>query len=143
MIGYETVGAGLPLLLVHGRTGARWWSVTPALRQRYTAHAVDPRGRGLSTVEVELCRSGREAKDVGAVAEAVGGDVCVMGHSYRALAVLEAALSHQFSAGSCATRVPYFGRASMPARARYSVTPASRGRRPGEANLAVTARRAR
>jgi pimeloyl-ACP methyl ester carboxylesterase len=34
----------------------------------------------------------REAEDVAAVAEAVGGDVYVVGHSYGALAVLEAAL---------------------------------------------------
>jgi pimeloyl-ACP methyl ester carboxylesterase len=34
----------------------------------------------------------REAEDVAAVAQAVGGDVYVVGHSYGALAVLEAAL---------------------------------------------------
>ncbi|OBK72556.1 alpha/beta fold hydrolase [Mycobacterium sp. 1165178.9] len=100
-IGYESVGAGSPLLLVHGSTGtrARWSSVTAVLVQRYTVHAMDRRGRGLSTIEVEPYSLSREAEDVAAVAEDVaavaedvGGDVYVVGHSYGALAVMEAAL---------------------------------------------------
>lgn len=94
MIGYESVGAGPPLLLVHGSTGtrARWAAVTPVLAQRYTVHAMDRRGRGLSTAEAEPYSLGREAEDVAAVAEALGGNVYALGHSYGALAVLEAAL---------------------------------------------------
>jgi pimeloyl-ACP methyl ester carboxylesterase len=94
VIGYESVGGGPPLVLVHGSTGtrARWGSVTPALARRYTVHAMDRRGRGLSTAEVEPYSLDREADDIAAVAEAVGGDVYVVGHSYGALAVLEAAL---------------------------------------------------
>lgn len=94
LIGYESVGAGPPLLLVHGSTGtrARWSSVTPALAQRYTVHAMDRRGRGLSTAEAGPYSLAREAEDVAAVAQGVGGDVYVVGHSYGALAVLEAAL---------------------------------------------------
>ncbi|ETB15890.1 alpha/beta hydrolase [Mycobacterium avium subsp. silvaticum ATCC 49884] len=93
VIGYESVGAGPPLLLVHGSTGtrARWRPVTPVLARRYTVHAMDRRGRGLSTAEAEPYSLGREAEDVAAVAEAVGGDVYVVGHSYGALAVLDAA----------------------------------------------------
>lgn len=93
VIGYESVGAGPPLLLVHGSTGtrARWRPVTPELARRYTVHAMDRRGRGLSTAEAEPYSLGREAEDVAAVAEAVGGDVYVVGHSYGALAVLDAA----------------------------------------------------
>lgn len=93
-IGYESVGAGPPLLLVHGSTGTRtrWSPVTPALAQCYNVHTMDRRGRGLSTFEVEPYSLGREAADVAAVAEALGGNVYVMGHSYGALAVLEAAL---------------------------------------------------
>lgn len=93
-IGYESVGGGPPLVLVHGSTGtlARWCSVTPTLAQNYTVHAMDRRGRGLSTAEVEPYSLSREAEDVAAVAEAVGGGVYVVGHSYGALAVLEAAL---------------------------------------------------
>lgn len=93
-IGYQSVGAGPPLLLVHGstRTRARWSSVMPALARRYTVHAMDRRGRGLSIPEVEPYSLSREAEDVAAVAQAVGGNVYVVGHSYGALAVLEAAL---------------------------------------------------
>ncbi|OBI92317.1 alpha/beta fold hydrolase [Mycobacterium sp. 1245805.9] len=94
VIGYDSVGAGPPLLLVHGSTGtrSRWSSVTPRLAQRYTVHAMDRRGRGLSAAEAGPYSLKREAEDVAAVAEAVGGDVYAVGHSYGALAVLEAAL---------------------------------------------------
>lgn len=93
-IGYDSVGAGPPLLLVLGSTGtrARWASVTPALAQHYTVYAMDRRGRGLSTAEVKPYSLTREAEDVTALAEALGGSVYVVGHSYGALAVLEAAL---------------------------------------------------
>ncbi|WP_374022321.1 alpha/beta fold hydrolase [Mycobacterium sp. HNNTM2301] len=92
-IGYESVGTGPPLLLVHGSTGtrARWSPVLPALAKHYTVHAMDRRGRGLSTAEVEPYSLAREAEDVAAIAEALGGNVYVFGHSYGALAVLEAA----------------------------------------------------
>lgn len=94
VIGYESVGAGPPLLLVHGSTGtrARWSAVRAPLAQRYTVHTMDRRGRGLSTAEAGLYSLRCEAEDVAAVAEAVGGDVYVVGHSYGALAVLEAVL---------------------------------------------------
>jgi pimeloyl-ACP methyl ester carboxylesterase len=62
------------------------------LAQRYTVHAMDRRGRGLSTAEAGPYSLRREAEDVVAVAEAVGGDVYMVGHSYGALAVVEAAL---------------------------------------------------
>jgi pimeloyl-ACP methyl ester carboxylesterase len=94
VIGYESAGSGPPLLLVHGSTGtrARWSLVRAPLAQRYTVHAVDRRGRGLSAAEAGPYSLRREAEDVAAVAEAVGGGVYVVGHSYGALAVLEAAL---------------------------------------------------
>jgi pimeloyl-ACP methyl ester carboxylesterase len=97
VIGYESVGSGPPLLLVHGSTGtrARWSTVREPLAQRYTVHAMDRRGRGLSTAEAGPYSLRREAEDVAAVAEAIGsnaGDVFVVGHSYGALASLEAAL---------------------------------------------------
>lgn len=43
VIGYESVGAGTPLLLVHGSTGTRtrWSPVRAPLAQRYTVHAMD------------------------------------------------------------------------------------------------------
>src|SRR5712675_1224064 len=89
VIGYESVGSGPPLLLVHGSTGtrARWSSVRAPLAQRHTVHAMDLRGRGLSTAEAGPYSLPREAEDVAAVAEAIGssvGDVYVVGHSYGA-----------------------------------------------------------
>lgn len=94
VIGYDVSGAGPPLLLVHGSTGtrARWSSVMAPLGQHYTVYAMDRRGRGLSAIEAGPYSLRREAEDVAAVAEAAGGGVYVVGHSYGALAVLEAAL---------------------------------------------------
>ena len=97
VIGYESAGAGPPLLLVHGSTGtrARWSAVRVPLAERYTVHAMDRRGRGLSVIEAGPYSVRREAEDVAAVAEALGGNVgqvYAAGHSFGALALLEAAL---------------------------------------------------
>jgi pimeloyl-ACP methyl ester carboxylesterase len=94
VIGYESIGAGPPVLLVHGSTGTRirWSPVRASFEQHYTVHSMDRRGRGLSAVEAGPYSLRREAEDVAAVAQAVGGDVYVVGHSYGALAVLEVAL---------------------------------------------------
>jgi pimeloyl-ACP methyl ester carboxylesterase len=94
VIGYESIGAGPPVLLVHGSTGTRtrWSPVLASLDQHYTVHSMDRRGRGLSAVEAGPYSLQREAEDVAAVAHAVGGDVYVVGHSYGALAVLEASV---------------------------------------------------
>jgi pimeloyl-ACP methyl ester carboxylesterase len=93
VIGFATVGQGPPMVLVHGGTAdhRRWEPVLPALSAEYTVHAVDRRGRGMSGdgpgYDVR-----REGEDIAAVAEAAGGDVFVVGHSYGALCALEAAL---------------------------------------------------
>jgi pimeloyl-ACP methyl ester carboxylesterase len=94
VIGYETAGTGPPLLLVHGSTGtrARWSAVRAPLAARYTVHAMDRRGRGLSAAEAGPYSVRREAEDVAAVADALGGDVYAVGHSSGASALLEAAL---------------------------------------------------
>ena len=85
------------MLLVHGSTGtrARWSAVRVPLAERYTVHAMDRRGRGLSAIEAGPYSVRREAEDVAAVAEALGGNVgqvYAAGHSFGALALLEAAL---------------------------------------------------
>ena len=94
VIGYESLGEGPPLLLVHGSTAtrARWAPVRSRLAQRYTVYDIDRRGRGMSTAEAGSYSLGREAEDVAAVAAALGGNVYVLGHSYGALCVMEAAL---------------------------------------------------
>ena len=53
---------------------------------------MDRRGRGLSTDEADAHGLQREAEDVAAVAEAIGGDVYVVAHSFGALCTIEAAL---------------------------------------------------
>jgi len=93
-IGYESVGSGPPLVLVHGATAdrTRWAPVVARLAERYTVHLVDRRGRGLSTAEADRYDVRREGEDVAAVVAAVGPDVYLYGHSYGALCSLEAAM---------------------------------------------------
>jgi pimeloyl-ACP methyl ester carboxylesterase len=93
-IAFESFGTGPALLLVHGTsaTRMRWAPVREKLATRYTVHDMDRRGRGGSAAEFGPYRLAREAEDVAAVAEAIGGDVYVIGHSYGALCVIEAAL---------------------------------------------------
>ena len=91
-IGYERSGEGPPLVVVHGATSnrRRWAPILPALEERFTVYAVDRRGRGASgdapTYSIE-----REFEDIAAIVDAIGGPVDLIGHSYGALCVLEAA----------------------------------------------------
>jgi pimeloyl-ACP methyl ester carboxylesterase len=92
-IGFSRSGAGPALLLVHGTTAdrSRWDGVSPALEERFTVYAMDRRGRGLSGDAAKYSIM-REAEDVVAVIEAIGGLVSVLGHSYGAACSLEACL---------------------------------------------------
>ncbi|MFD9889325.1 alpha/beta fold hydrolase [Amycolatopsis sp. NPDC059027] len=94
VLGYETLGAGPPLLLVHGASAdrTRWAPVAERLGRRYTVHRLDRRGRGLSTAEAGPYDLRREGEDIAAVAEAIGPGTYVVAHSYGALCTLEAAL---------------------------------------------------
>lgn len=92
VIGFETLGDGPPMVLVHG-TGAdhtRWTAVRDRLARRYRLYLVDRRGRGLSRAEAPGYDIRREGEDIAAVAEAAGGDVYLVAHSYGALCALEA-----------------------------------------------------
>lgn len=93
VIGFETVGAGPPMVLVHGGTAnrTRWAPVVPQLAEHYTVHSMDRRGRGLSGDAPDYDQR-REGEDVAAVVEAAGDEVFLVGHSYGALCSLEAAL---------------------------------------------------
>jgi pimeloyl-ACP methyl ester carboxylesterase len=93
VIGFRTVGVGPPLLLVHGGIVDRrsWGGVRGLLAEHFTVHAMDRRGRGLSTDEREPYDIAREGEDVAAVVEAVGSGVYVVAHSYGARCSLEAA----------------------------------------------------
>jgi len=65
--------------------------VADALAERFTVHAMDRRGRGLSVREAVDYAIRREGEDVAAVVEAAGHDVYLVGHSYGAICCLEAA----------------------------------------------------
>jgi pimeloyl-ACP methyl ester carboxylesterase len=93
-IGFESVGSGPPLVMVHGGVAdrTRWLPVATRLAEQYTVHLVDRRGRGLSTAEADQYDIRREGEDIAAVAAAVGPDVYLFGHSYGALCSLQAAM---------------------------------------------------
>lgn len=92
-IAFWTSGRGPPLLLIHGTTAdhsTTWRLVLQSLERRFTVHAMDRRGRGGSGDAVAYDLQ-REAEDIVAVMEAIGGSVRMLGHSYGALCALEAA----------------------------------------------------
>ena len=86
-IGVFVSGRGRPLVLVPGTTSdhSTWRSVTPALEDEVSVHAVDRRGRGESGDTLPYTID-KEYADVAAVvdaaAESFGGPVDVLGHSY-------------------------------------------------------------
>jgi pimeloyl-ACP methyl ester carboxylesterase len=92
-IGYTQSGSGPALLLVHGTTAdhRRWDPLLPYFEPHFTVYAMDRRGRGGSGDAPDY-HILREAEDVAAVVDAIGGPVSVLGHSYGAVCSLEAAL---------------------------------------------------
>ncbi len=92
-IAYERHGSGRPLVLVHGTTAnrSRWARVLPALVQQCTVYAMDRRGRGASGDADEYALE-REFEDVVALVDSIGEPVDLLGHSFGAVCVLEAAL---------------------------------------------------
>lgn len=96
-IAFEESGTGPPLVLVHGAAGdhTRWAPILPQLERNFTVIAVDRRGRGGSG-DSDSYSLEREYEDIAAVvdatAEAMGGPVNLMGHSFGALCTLEASL---------------------------------------------------
>lgn len=85
-IGFWTSGQGPPLVLVHGMSAdhTRWTPLLPYLESRFTVHAIDRRGRGLSGDGWDYALE-REFEDVAAVIDAVAEtsstEVGVYGHS--------------------------------------------------------------
>jgi pimeloyl-ACP methyl ester carboxylesterase len=92
-IAYERTGSGPPLVLVHGSLNDHniWAQVRPAFAERHTVYAIDRRGRGESGPATDHAFQ-REVEDVSSVIEAAGGEVDLIGHSYGAHCVLDAAL---------------------------------------------------
>ena len=86
-----TSGRGRPLLIVHGAAGTHvtWEMMRAHLDVHCTVAIMDRRatsGDPLSRLEMD-----RELEDVAAVAQWMGGDVAVLGHSSGALCTLGAA----------------------------------------------------
>jgi pimeloyl-ACP methyl ester carboxylesterase len=92
-IAYWCSGEGLPLVLVHGTAAdhGRWAPILPAFEERFTACAVDRRGRGGSGDSDDYAIE-REFEDVASVVDSVGEPTILLGHSYGALCALEAAM---------------------------------------------------
>ncbi|MCL4246807.1 MAG: alpha/beta hydrolase [Anaerolineae bacterium] len=92
-IAFRRSGSGAPLVLVHGTLAShvRWLPIIPTLEQKFTVYAMDRRGRGESGDGAEYAIA-REAEDVAALVESIGGEVNLLGHSYGSFPVLEAAL---------------------------------------------------
>lgn len=81
-------------MLVHGTTAdhtTTWRLVLPELEQRFSVYAMDRRGRGRSG-DSPAYDLQREAEDVAAVVDWIGGPVSVLGHSHGGLCAIEAAL---------------------------------------------------
>jgi pimeloyl-ACP methyl ester carboxylesterase len=97
VIGFWRSGAGRPLVLVHGTTAdhTRWRSVAGLIEPHAALYAVDRRGRGASgdapsyAIEYEFADV---AAVVDTVADATGGPVDLLGHSYGAICALGASL---------------------------------------------------
>jgi pimeloyl-ACP methyl ester carboxylesterase len=91
-IGFECTGSGPTLLFVHGGVGdrARWTPMFPLLNSKFTTCAMDRRGRGSSGDSPEYSLL-KEAEDIVAVVNSRPGPVFLFGHSYGAVASLEAA----------------------------------------------------
>jgi pimeloyl-ACP methyl ester carboxylesterase len=87
------IGAGSPLVLVHGTSAdhTRFGPVVPKLQERFTVFAMDRRGRGASGDSSDYTLE-REAEDVAAVIDNVAGagKACLLGHSFGAIVCLEA-----------------------------------------------------
>jgi pimeloyl-ACP methyl ester carboxylesterase len=85
-------GSGPGLLLIHGsllNSSISWGAVLAKFAEHFTVYAMDRRGRAPSGDAKEYSLS-IEANDIVRVVEAIGGPLTVLGHSYGALATMEA-----------------------------------------------------
>ena len=92
-IGYRRSGAGPPLVLVHGTTGAHWSFrfLLPAVVESFAVYALDRRGRGDSGDSSEYSIE-REFEDVASVVDSLAEPATLFGHSFGATVALGAAL---------------------------------------------------
>ncbi len=92
-ISYTRSGKGPPLVLVHGTAEdqSRWIPILRPLAEHFTVYAIDRRGRNGSG-DAQAYSLQDEASDILAVVEAIDTPVHLLGHSYGALCLMEAAL---------------------------------------------------
>jgi len=91
-ISVQKAGSGLSLLLIHGallNASLSWGAVLPKFAECFTVYAMDRRGRAPSGDSKDYSIA-KEASDIAAVVQAIGGPVIVLSHSYGARASLEA-----------------------------------------------------
>jgi pimeloyl-ACP methyl ester carboxylesterase len=92
-LGFDVLGSGPPLVLVHGvftNRVSNWITVRDGLAARFTVYAVDRRGRG-ETSRSPASSTRDEFEDVAAVIRYVDQPVFLLGHSYGAHVALGAA----------------------------------------------------
>ena len=92
-IGFERVGDGLPIVIVHGgvNSAADWRKVAEKLAPRFECFVLDRRGRGHSGDGPSYSLE-RERDDVIAVLSKAGPSSTLFGHSFGAVCALEAAI---------------------------------------------------
>ena len=92
---FEDIGAGSPLLLIHGSFSngpATWAGQMEELRHHHRLIPVDRRGHGQSPAEPRPYTIASDALDVLEAADWAGeGEIHVAGHSYGGMVALEMA----------------------------------------------------
>lgn len=91
-IGFHTLGAGSPLIVLGGalRAGRDYFQFAQSLSEQFTVHVIDRRGRGLSGPLGPEYSIAQECADLLAV-QAATGATRLFGHSYGGLIALQTA----------------------------------------------------
>ena len=92
-IAYRRVGAGPPVVALHGGLGSSvsWLRVAERLADRFEFFLVDRRGRGASGDGTPPHSLAKEVEDARTVLQAAGRGAALMGHSYGGSVALELA----------------------------------------------------
>jgi pimeloyl-ACP methyl ester carboxylesterase len=99
-VAFQTLGAGQPILIVHGGLGCStgWASAARLLARHRQVVLFDRRGRGRSGDGEAPHALKREVEDVEALLRLTGPDTAVVGHSFGGAVAAEAALRNDVSA---------------------------------------------
>ncbi|CAM3128882.1 alpha/beta hydrolase [Paenibacillus lupini] len=91
-IGYQSIGKGPDLLIIHGALSdsSHFTTLATELAGTYRVHMMDRRGRGMSGPQGLEYSMKKECEDVAAVQQATQAQM-VFGHSYGGLVALETA----------------------------------------------------